>query len=205
MRPSGLLATAAESSAEDPLADLQFRECIARGPAGETWIARTADGRDRLVRFFFGLNFADPLKEDENLARLRGLRHDALEPMEVVGGGERRLAVLTDACPDTLASRLQECQGMGLPGVPRVELLARLEAAAQALDALFETFGLRHLGLTPRQLVVRNGRPRLLEFGVVELIQRAAGRQPGVSTRVTRRRNSSRAASTLPPTPTVWP
>ncbi len=179
VRPSGLLATAAESSAEDPLADLQFRECIARGPAGETWIARTADGRDRLVRFFFGLNFADPLKEDENLARLRGLRHDALEPMEVVGGGERRLAVLTDACPDTLASRLQECQGMGLPGVPRVELLARLEAAAQALDALFETFGLRHLGLTPRQLVVRNGRPRLLEFGVVELIQRAAGRQPG--------------------------
>ena len=151
VRPSGLLATAAESSAEDPLADLQFRECIARGPAGETWIARTADGRDRLVRFFFGLNFADPLKEDENLARLRGLRHDALEPMEVVGGGERRLAVLTDACPDTLASRLQECQGMGLPGVPRVELLARLEAAAQVLDALFETFGLRHLGLTPRR------------------------------------------------------
>ncbi len=179
VRPSGLLAPAAAPAADDALVDLQFRECVVRGPAGETWTARTADGRDRLVRFFFGLNFADPLKENENLARLRGLRHDALEPMEVVGGGERRLAILTDACPDTLACRLLECQGMGLPGVPRVELLARMEAAAEALDALFEAFGLRHLGLTPRQLVVKNGRPRLLDFGVVELIQRAAGQQPG--------------------------
>jgi len=174
VRPSGLLATAAN----DPLADLQFQECVVRGPAGETWTARTADGRDRLVKFFFGLTFADARKENENLALLRGLRHDALEPMDVVGGGERRLAILTDACPDTLASRLQECQGMGLPGVPRVELLARMEAAAEALDGLFEAFGLRHLGLTPRQLVLRNGQPRLLDFGVAELIHRAAGQQP---------------------------
>ena len=175
MRPSGLLTTAAN----DPLADLQFQDCVVRGPAGETWTARTADGRDRLVRFFFGLSFASARKENENLALLRGLRHDALEPMEVVGGGERRLAILTDACPDTLASRLEECQGMGLPGVPRVELLARMEAAAEALDSLFEAFGLRHLGLTPRQLVVRNGRPRLLDFGVAELIHRAGGQEPG--------------------------
>ena len=58
--------------------------------------------------------------------------------MEVVGGGDQRLAILTDACHDTLASRLQEYQRMGLPGVPRAELLARLGEAAEALDDLFD-------------------------------------------------------------------
>ena len=67
---------------------------------------------------------------------------------------------------------------MGLPGV-RAEMLARTAAAAEALDGLFEAFGLRHLGLTPRHLVLKNGRPRLLDFGVAELIHRAAGQQPG--------------------------
>ena len=177
--PSRLLTADPAAPAEDPLAGLQFQECLSRSPAGETWAARTPTGRERLVKFFCGLNFADARKEADHLGRLRALCHDAIEPMEVVGGGDRRLALLADACATTLASRLQECQSMGLPGIPRAELLALLDEAAEALDGLYGRFALRHLGLTPRHLILRNGRLRLLHFGVVELIHMPAGQQPG--------------------------
>ncbi|HVS34512.1 MAG TPA: protein kinase [Gemmataceae bacterium] len=174
---SGVRATNTVASS-DPLAGMQFLECIARSPAGETWTARTADGRDRLVRFIFGMNFSDGRKEAEGLARLRTLRHDALEPMEIVGGGDHRLAILTDPCTTTLASRLAECQAAGQTGLPRAELLAYLGEAGQALDALSRSHGVRHLGLTPRHLTLRNGRLRLLHFGLVELIHAPAGQSP---------------------------
>ena len=166
------------ASGGDPLEGCQFLECVGRNPAGETWAARSADGRDRLVRFIFGLGFSDGRKEAEALTRLRALRHEALEPMEVVGGGDHRLAVVSDACPTSLASRLAECQAAGQAGVPRAELLARLGEAGQALDALFRVYGVRHLGLTPRHLLLRNGRLRLLHFGLAELIHAPAGHPP---------------------------
>ena len=169
---------AAAASGDDPLEGCQFLECVARNPAGETWMARTADGRDRLVRFIFGLDFSGGRKEVEGLARLRTLRHDALDPIELVGGGDHRLVVVGDACPTTLAARLAECQAAGQTGLPRAELLARLGEAGQALDALFRTHGVRHLGLTPRHLLIRNGRLRLLHFGLVELIHMPAGCSP---------------------------
>ena len=50
-------------------------------------------------------------------------------------------------------------------------------AAAEALDDLFEEHSVRHLGLTPRHLVLRNGKLLLRYFGVVEWIQLPAGQQ----------------------------
>ena len=178
MAPRQAVLPARPVSGGDPLEGCQFLECVGRNPAGETWAARSADGRDRLVRFIFGLGFSDGRKEAEALTRLRALRHEALEPMEVVGGGDHRLAVVSDACPTSLASRLAECQAAGQAGVPRAELLARLGEAGHALDALFRVYGVRHLGLTPRHLLLRNGRLRLLHFGLAELIHAPAGHPP---------------------------
>ena len=48
----------------------------------------------------------------------------------------------------------------------------------QALDALFRAHGVRHLGLTPRHLVLRNGRLRILHFGLVELLHAPSGHRP---------------------------
>jgi serine/threonine protein kinase len=162
----------------DPLEGCQFLDCVARNPAGETWTARTADGRDRLIRFVVGLDFSNGRKEVEGLARLRAIRHDALEPMELIGGGDHRLAILTDGCPTTLASRFAECQAAGLPGVPREELLGRLSETTQALDSLLKSYGVRHLGLNSRCLLLRNGRLRILHFGLIELIHMPTGCSP---------------------------
>jgi hypothetical protein len=159
-----------------PLAGFRFLECVARTADGETWTARADDGRDRVVQFFFGINGGGD-KEGERLSLLRALRHEALEPMECVGG-ENKLALITGACTTTLASRFRECQAAGLPGVPRPELLARLNEAAEALDDLSEEYGVRHLGLTPSRLILESGRLQLSHFGVAELIQFPAGRRP---------------------------
>ena len=160
----------------DPLSGYQFLECIAHAAGGETWTARANDGRDRLIRFFVGIN-GEAAKVEERLSLLRELRHDALESMELVGAAGGRLALLTDACPTTLATRFQECQASGSLGIPRPELLARLMVAAEALDDLFEEHSVRHLGLTPKHLVLRNGKLLLRYFGVVEWIQLPAGQQ----------------------------
>jgi serine/threonine protein kinase len=158
------------------LAGYQFLERLAYNAAGETWTARADDGRDRLVRFFFGISCGNA-KDEERLSLLRKIRHDSLEPMELVGDGDNRLALVTDACATTLISRLRECQADGLPGIPRPELLDWLGEAAEALDDLAEKFGVRHLALTPRHLVLKNDRVRLLHFGVAELIPLPAGQR----------------------------
>ena len=173
----GRAAAAATAPPGDPLACYQFLECTGRNPASETWAARAPDGGDRLVRLFFNLSTADG-QESARLARLGALRHVFLEPMEVVGGGERRLAVVTDPGPTSLAARLVECQAAALQGVPRSELLDRLGEAAEALDDLAREHGLHHLGLNPRCLALKNDRVRILYFGVSELVHIPAGHQP---------------------------
>jgi hypothetical protein len=70
-----------------------------------------------------------------------------------------------------------------MPGVPRPELLARLNEAAEALDDLFEESGVRHLSLTPRHLALKNGRLLLLHFGVAELIHLLGGQQAALNPR----------------------
>jgi hypothetical protein len=160
----------------------QFLECLNRTASRETWTARTDDGRDRLVQFFSGIHWGGG-EDEKGLTLLRTLRHDAVEPMELVGVGDHMLALITDVCTKSLASRLRECQAVGLPGVPRPELLARLNEAAEALDDLFEEFGVRHLSLTPRHLAVKNGRLRLLHFGVAELIHLLGGQQAALNPR----------------------
>jgi serine/threonine protein kinase len=163
----------------DPLAGWRFLECIGRNSAGETWTARTPDGRDRLVRFLCGVDLSAGT-EVQRLARLRTLTHPGLDPMEVVGGGAHRLAVVTEACATTLAARLAECQAADLPGVPRQELLGRLQEAAKTLDDLCRKEGVRHLALTPRSLLVRDGRLGILHYGLMDLIHMPGGQSPGL-------------------------
>jgi serine/threonine protein kinase len=179
--PASLTATAAlpeggrnatpPADGSDPLAGMQFLECVGRTAVAETWKARTGDGRPRLVKFAFQ---CDP--QGPGTARLRTRRHPGLVPLDAVCPDGGRLALVSDVGDASLASRLRECQANGLPGVPRAELLARLAEAAETLDDLQATQGLRHLGLTPRCLSLVGGRVRLLDFALVDLLWRPSGR-----------------------------
>jgi hypothetical protein len=162
----------------DFLPGYQFVECAGRSPGGEVWKVRGPDGRPRLLRFVTcredGLGPCGPTA----LPRLRALRHPGLAVQEVLPAGPDRLALLSDPGDHSLLARAKECQARGKPGIPRDELFRHLGEAADALDALWVGHKLRHLGLTPRHLAVRDGRLTLLDFGLVELFWLPAGLDP---------------------------
>jgi Protein kinase domain/PilZ domain len=162
-------------------AGYQFLECVSRTASHETWTARAGDGADRLVQFISGVHWGNE-EEEKRLTLLRSLQHDAVEPMELVVS-DNKLALISDACAKSLATRLRECQAASLPGIPRPELLARMNEAAEALDDLYEEYGVRHLGLTPRHMALRNGKLRLLNYGVAELIYLPHGQQGALNSR----------------------
>lgn len=160
------------------LAGYQLLECVNRHADAEVWKARTSEGRKHLVKILNGYEAAEDWPGGDPLARLRELRHPALPRLEMQTGPGGRLALITDAPDRSLGDRLRECRQIGHPGIPRPELLSYLRQAAEALDALYEKFRLRHLSLTPRQMVLCGGRLSLLDFALVELLWLPAGHDP---------------------------
>jgi serine/threonine protein kinase len=187
--PSGMLGLVGDAvrrpppSGGDALAGYRFLECLARQPIAEVWRAAAPDGRVRQVKFVFGFD-ADSATPGGPLARLGQLRHVTLMPIELVVS-EGRLAVLSDQPERTLADLFKERQQLGQPGLEREELLEYLWEAATALDELHQLHHLRHLCLSPRHLAVfADGRLRLLDFGLAELVWIPAGHSAGsLSTR----------------------
>lgn len=168
----------AVTSGDSFVSGYHFLECVGRMPMAEVWKAQTRDGRKRLVKLFRGLDPDEASPGGNPLDRLRSIRHETLASLEIVRADANRLALITDPGDLSLAGRLKECQRDGLPGIPRIELLDYLRLTAEALDALYQTHRLQHLGLTPSQLVLDAGKPRLLDFALAELLWIPLGQQP---------------------------
>ncbi len=160
------------------LAGYQLLECVNRHAAAEVWKAQTSDGRKRLVKILNGFDADEEWPNGDPLARLRELRHPALPRFDIQARLGGRLALITDLPDGSLADRLRECQQIGQQGIPRLELLAYLRQAAEALDDLYEDYRLQHLCLTPRQLVLRSGLLYLLDFALLELLWLPSGHDP---------------------------
>jgi serine/threonine protein kinase len=161
---------AAGAAVRETLADYRFQECLACTPLTEVWSARLPDGRRRLAKVIFGW-----AADDKAVARLRVLRHPGLTPVEVVHNAPGRLVLGSVPAESSLRECYQECVARGLPGVPREQLLDYLREAAAALDYLAVKHGLYHLGLNPRNLLLDDGRLRVADFGLVQLLWLPAG------------------------------
>jgi serine/threonine protein kinase len=157
------------------LSSYQFVECVARLSVGEVWKARDPGGRPCLIKLVFGCQAVEETINNGAVARLRLLRHDALEPFVVIRDGPNRIALITDEHDGTLADRLLERQSAGQPGLPRAEILKHLWRAAEAFDDLYEDHGLQHLLLNPRSLILDGEKLRILDFGLGPLIWLPAG------------------------------
>jgi serine/threonine protein kinase len=160
----------------ESLPGYRFVRRLERGPLTEVWHAEGPGGRPRQVKYVYGFDRRDGTAQQEAVARLAALRHPALAPAEVLLNGPGRLALVGDVPGPSLRDRWQECRGRGRPGIPREELLHDLRAAAEALDALFEQFGLAHLGVNARLLRRERGRLVIADFGLVPLFWLPAGR-----------------------------
>ncbi len=168
---TALAAGSAPPPPREPLADLRLLDCVRRTPLSEVYRAQTADGSERQVTMLFGCAG----RAEEMAGRLAALRHPVLAPVHVVRDGRGGLALVGLPNGPTLRDRWQECVAAGLPGMPRGELLAHLKTAASALDFLFRTHGVAHLGLNPRNLLVTGGRLYIADFGLAQLLWLPAG------------------------------
>ena len=157
------------------LPDYHFLACLGRDPLAETWEAQTAEGKRRLVKFLYAAGGNDRRQEQEAVLHLQALRHPALLPLAVVPGSPGCLVLVTDLVETSLRSRFQEWQARGERGVPRPELLAHLQAAAEALDQLYQQHGLQHLDLNPTRLLLDGRRVLLGDFGLAQLLWLPAG------------------------------
>jgi serine/threonine protein kinase len=164
------------ASAGTLLPGYQFQECQGRSRAGEVWRARDRQGNSCQIRLV-SLPDSNEASGDDPVQRLAALRHPILAEVEVLSAGSGRVAVVTQAADFHLGMRWKTCKALGLPGIPRAELLGYLRRIAMGLDALYQTEGLCHLSLSPRQLILRTREQgeqaaqesALVDFGLAEL------------------------------------
>jgi serine/threonine protein kinase len=156
------------------LPDYQFLNCLIRDPRGETWEARTAEGKLKRVQLLYGAGGTGGRHDPETLLHLQTLRHPALLPMTLVPSSPGCLLLVTDQIDTTLRQRYQELQQKGKPGISRVELLNRLGRAADALDQLYQQHGLQHLELNPSRLLLDGDRVLLDQIGIVQMLWASA-------------------------------
>lgn len=161
---------------EDPLQGIQFLKSLNRGPLGELWKVETPDHRPFMLRLVYGYENLDRRYEEEAVQRLAAIEHHLLAPMQILRAEPGRLALAMDLVEETLFGRMQRAQAEGWAGVPRDELLEHLRGAAMALDALHENYGVQHLGLNPRNLLLRQRGLLIADFGLVQLLFFPAGK-----------------------------
>jgi hypothetical protein len=164
-----LRGPAAQTEAPAPT-EFQFLERLNSGRhpcMGELWKVRDAAGQLCWLRLVGGLDDGAGVRQAIDL--LNQIDHPVLLPRQVAEHDEGRLRIVTAAPEATLCERLQECRDRGLPGIPPREMLDYLAPVAQALDALRDKLGIQHLTLTPRTLLLHEGRPRLADYGVAQI------------------------------------
>src|SRR5947209_3849633 len=142
------------------------------GGFGEIWKCRTPDGQLRALKVVHGdLAAVDSSRrtaeqELHGLRKTAGLRHPTLLTPEWFDVCDGQLLILMELADGSLWDRYQACHELGLPGIPRDELLDGLADVADGLDAL-RAAQLQHLDVKPQNLLLVNGRAKVSDFGLV--------------------------------------
>ncbi len=147
----------------------RFGECATTGPLQDVWKVVGPDERKRLVKIIYGFH-SDKKGLHDALLQLKSIHHPALAVQDVVHVEPGRLVLVTDSVKETLRDRFQECVSRKQPGIVRGELMEYLRAAAEVLDYLYQQYGLYHVNLNPRQLILDHGWLQIAEFGFAQLL-----------------------------------
>lgn len=145
---------------------LEIGELVSRSPLSDVWRASLADGSQRMVSVLYGC--AGP--GDPNIALLSSLRHEHIEPVEVLLHVPGQIVLCRQTSERTLRDESQAYRAMGMVGIPRRELLYQLRLVAETLDYFAQHRGIQHLALNPRSIELSQHSVRIVHFGLAQLV-----------------------------------
>lgn len=164
----------------EPIPGYVLRDKLGSGGCGEVWKADAPGGIAKAVKIVYGhVDEPRAINERKSLNRMKDVRHPfllSIERIEVVSG---HLVVVTELAESSVKDRFQQCQQLGLAGIPRAELLGYLRDTADALDFLFESFSFQHLDVKPENLLLVGNRVKVADFGLVTEVNSSASALTG--------------------------
>jgi serine/threonine protein kinase len=158
----------------EPLPGYRLMGPLGRGGFGEVWKCEAPGGLLKAIKFVHGEDGPGLARiELEAVQRIKSIRHPfilSLERVEVVDGV---LLVVMELADKSLLDVLADCRALGMPGVPRNELLSLLLEAAEALDWMNFVHLLQHLDVKPHNLFVVSNHLKVADFGLVNRVPEA--------------------------------
>ena len=156
----------------EPLPGYVLIEPLGRGGFGEVWKCEAPGGLHKAVKFVAGnpdaANGGDQLRQEfDAFQQIKAIRHPFLLTLERVELVKGTLLMVMELADRQLADRFRECRRVGLPGIPRGELLGYLGEAAEALDVIGTQYGLQHLDVKPANLFLVANHVKVGDYGLV--------------------------------------
>lgn len=148
----------------EPIAGYILVEPLGRGDLGEVWTCESPEGLHKVVKFLTKEAYGCAGQDSNRLQQLTTIRHPHLLSLERVERVGNELVMITELAECQLDDRLRECWQVGLPGIPRPELLEYLAEAAEALDVIASQYGLHHLNLKPSNMFLTAGRVQVGDY-----------------------------------------
>jgi serine/threonine protein kinase len=168
------MAVRIEANAE-PIPGYTLIEQIGAGGFGEVWKAEAPGGIFKAIKVIHGdmrskdndiVRYAE--QELKALKRVQQVRHPyllALDRYDIVDG---RLMIVMELADCNLWDRFREYRNLGLPGIPRDELLLYMSESAEVLDLFNDQFQLQHLDIKPQNLFLLYNHVKVADFGQVK-------------------------------------
>jgi len=160
------------SSRTEPIAGYRLVERLGAGKSGEVWKCEAPGGIYKAIKFVYGdLDTAGDdgkpaAQEFKALARVKQVRHPFILSLERFDVIEGQLVIVTELADRHLWDRFAECRKLGLPGIPRDELLRYIGEAAEALDLMNAEYKVQHLDLHPHNMFLVDNHVKVADFGL---------------------------------------
>ena len=148
----------------EPRPGYRLVECLGGGASGEVWKAER-EGRFHVALKFISLKKHAGKRELASLEWVKTLRHGNLLTVSAYWFLGSVLVIETELADYSLG-RWRQCRDQGLPGIPVNELIGYLSDVAEVLDDLHKQ-GIVHRDIKPENILVKGGKARLGDLGVI--------------------------------------